>query len=126
MTIYEKIKKYMEVNNMKALTDFSQFVDVPYTTIKNLETKSNTNIKRETLIKLKNAMGITLDELADDNIDIDFENEKNKNYINGKTDVVENTVISIGRGGKRSVYTLNDSDIKLVNDFLCRLSKKIW
>ena len=36
----------------------------------------------------------------------------------------DNTVISIGRGGKRSIYTIADSDALIVDNLLERLGKK--
>lgn len=124
MKLTDKISNYMAVNHIKTLADFARRAKLPYTTINNLFCKDNNNTKIDTLIKLKNAMQLTLDELADDNIDIDFEKIKNKNYINGKIDVADNTVISIGRGGERAIYTITDSDAVIVDNLLERLGKK--
>lgn len=124
MKLTDKITKYMECNRIKTLADFARAADLPYTTVKNIYVKDNINIKVETLTKLKAAMQITLDELVDDNIDVDFEAIKNKKYIDGNIDVPENTVVSIGRGGKRSVYTITDNDAIIVDNLLNRLGKK--
>lgn len=123
MTLIEKIKGFMKTNNLN-VSDFVKLVGVPYTTTNSLFTCDCANPKKDTLIKLKNAMGLTLDELADDSVVVDFENIKNKKIINGDVDVAENTVIAIGRGGKRSVYNLDEADIKLVDLFLNRLNTK--
>lgn len=124
MKLTDKITNYMACNNIKTLADFARLANLPYMTIKNLFIKDNINIKVETLTKLKNALNITLDELVDDNINVDFESIKNKKYINGKIDVPENTVISIGRGGKRSIYSIDPKDASIVDNLLERLSKK--
>lgn len=124
MKLTDKITNFMLVNHIKTVADFARLSNLPYTTINNLFCKDNTNTKIDTLIKLKNAMQITLDELTDDSINIDFEKIKNKKYIDGKIDVEENTVISIGRGGKRNVYSIDNEDVQLVDEFLNRLSKK--
>lgn len=124
MRLTDKITKYMECNNIKTLADFARAADLPYMTVKNLFVKDNINIKVETLTKLKAAMQITLDKLVDDSIDVDFEAIKNKKYIDGKVDVPENTVISIGRGGKRLIYAISDNDAAIVDNLLERLGKK--
>ncbi len=122
MKLTDKITNFMAVNHIKTLADFARQVDLPYTTIDNI--KKSSNITAATLLKLKNFMGISADELLDDNLDINFEQLKNKKYINGDVDVPDNTVISIGRGGKRSVYTITDNDALIVDNLLERLGKK--
>lgn len=124
MKLTDKITKYMESNRIKSLADFARAANLPYTTVKNIFVKDNINIKVETLTKLKNVMQISLDALVDDNIDIDFEAIKNKKYIAGEVDVPENVVISIGRGGKRSIYTIDEKDAAVVDNLLERLAKK--
>lgn len=124
MKLTDKITNFMSVNHIKTLADFARLAKLPYTTINSLFCNENANTKIDTLIKLKTAMQITLDELVDDNTDIDFEKIKNKKYIDGKIDVADNTVISIGRGGARSIYTITDNDATIVNNLLERLGKK--
>lgn len=123
MTISEKISLYMKTNNIKTLTEFASIAHLPYTTLKNLFI-ATANPSRDTLVKLKNAMGITLDELADDNCIVDFEYKKNQEYLKGNVKIPNNTIISIGRGGKRSIYTINDNDAQLIDNLLNRLGQK--
>lgn len=123
MKLTDKIKDFMDSYQIKSIAEFARLANLPYTTVNNLFCKDN-NAKVDTLIKLKNAMQITLDELVDNNIDVDFEKKKNKKYINGDIDVSDNTVISIGRDGKRTIYTISDSDATLVDHLLERLGKK--
>ena len=123
MKLTDKITNFMLVNHIKTLADFARQVDLPYSTVDSIFKKSS-NITASTLLKLKNLMVISADELLDDNIDVNFEQLKNKKYINGDVDVPDNTVISIGRGGKRSIYTIADSDALIVDNLLERLGKK--
>ena len=124
MKLPDKITKYMASNHIKTIADFARAADLPYTTVKNLFVKDNINVKVETLIKLKNTLKISLDDLVDNDVDIDFEAIKNKEYIDGKVNIPENTVISIGRGGKRSVYLISENDAAIVDNLLERLGKK--
>lgn len=124
MTIADKIKQYMEVNNIKSVAEFATMSKLPYMTVKNIIDDNNNNIRRDTLLKLKDTMQITLDELADNNIDVNFQNKKNNDYINNKINVADNTVIFIGRGGNRSIYEISETDTQLVDDFLKRVSVK--
>ncbi|MBQ7977696.1 MAG: hypothetical protein IJ301_03835 [Clostridia bacterium] len=124
MTIADKIKQYMEVNNIKSVAEFATMSKLPYMTVKNIIDDNNNNIRRDTLLKLKDTMQITLDELADNNIDVNFQNKKNNDYINNKINVADNTVIFIGRGGNRSIYEISETDAQLVDDFLKRVSVK--
>ena len=87
MTIADKIKQYMEVNNIKSVAEFATMSKLPYMTVKNIIDDNNNNIRRDTLLKLKDTMQITLDELADNNIDVNFQNKKNNDYINNKINV---------------------------------------
>lgn len=124
MKLTDKIKQYMAVNKIQSLAEFARSANLPYMTVSHLFEKDNNNTRIETLIKLKNTMGISLDELVDENIDIDFHQIKNADYIDGTVKVDDNTVISIGRGGKRSIYSIADQDAMLVDNFLERIAKK--
>lgn len=121
MKLTDKITEFMKVNNIKDYKAFSEFADVPYTTIKSFYDKGYSNAKRETLVKLKKAMNLTLDEIADDNIDIDFN-------IKAKTKsgelLMPNTVIAIGNGGKKIKYEIPPEKMELANQLLSELSKK--
>lgn len=124
MRLTEKIDEYMRVFGVASLAEFSKIVDIPYTTLKGLYTKGYENIQRGNLIKLKNTMQITLDELADDNIAVNFERVKNNAYINGKIDTGSNTAIIIKQDGTRSLYHFSETDTQLAAAFLDRLDKK--
>ncbi len=124
MKLTDKITNFMTVNQIRSLAEFARLARLPYMTVNNLFVKDYNNTKIETLIKLKNAMGISLDDLVDDNVDINFEVIKNIDYIKGNIDIADNTVISIGRGGKRLIYTITDEDAAIVNTLLERLNKK--
>ncbi len=123
MKLTDKITEFMKVNNIKDYKAFSEFADVPYTTIKSFYDKGYANAKRETLVKLKKAMNLTLDEIADDNIDVDF---KVKVKVNTKSNEIltPNTIIAIGNGGKKIKYEIPPEKMELANQLLSELSKK--
>ena len=124
MKLTDKITNFMAVNQIRSLAEFARLAKLPYMTVNNLFVKDYNNTKIETLIKLKDAMGVSLDDLVDDDVNINFEAIKNIGYIKGSIDVADNTVISIGRGGKRSIYTITDDDAAIVDTLLNRLGKK--
>ena len=68
-------------------------------------------------------MNLTLDEIADDNIDVDF---KVKVKVNTKSNEIltPNTVIAIGNGGKKIKYEIPPEKMELANQLLSELSKK--
>lgn len=119
MKLTEKIDAYMSANKIKSLAQFAELVGVPYMTIRNFYIKGYGNAKRETLVKIKNVMGLTLDELADDTIEIDFTNRP----MSAQNEFAANTVVTIGRGGERTTYVLNDEDAEFVDSFLKRFKK---
>lgn len=60
------------------------------------------------------------------NVSVDCLLESNNTNPNKETSILnqEKTVISIGRGGERKVYEINDEDAALVNAFIEKMAKK--
>ncbi|MFR1531996.1 MAG: helix-turn-helix domain-containing protein [Christensenellales bacterium] len=91
----------------------AKMCDLPRTTIYSaLSSEENLqNTKLETLRAIARALQISLDYI-----------------IYGKTDDLNNVpsdkiVVTIGRGGERTTYELNDEDVALLDTFLKRLKK---
>lgn len=82
MLMTEKIDLFIKTKNIKDKKAFAQLCGVPYTTLLSFYDKGYGNAKRETLYKLKTFMGITLDELSDDRIEItsDVFDKKEENF----------------------------------------------
>lgn len=91
----------------------AKMCDLPRTTIYSaLSSEENLqNTKLETLRAIARALQTSLDYI-----------------IYGKTDDLNNVpsdkiVVTIGRGGERTTYELNDEDVALLDTFLKRLKK---
>ena len=91
----------------------AKMCDLPRTTIYSaLSSEENLqNTKLETQRAIARALQISLDYI-----------------IYGKTDDLNNVpsdkiVVTIGRGGERTTYELNDEDVALLDTFLKRLKK---
>lgn len=121
MTIPEKITAYMAHAGVPSLSDFARRADIPYGTLNNLFHAPDMNVTKSTLIKIKNLLGISLDDLVDDDVEINFARYTS---TGGGFSYPENTVIAIGRGGKRTVYQIPDADAQFVDTFLSKMTDK--
>lgn len=79
MNLTEKLDFLMSEKNMNK-RNLSMETGIPYTTIDGFYKKGTENIKLSTLKKIADYFNITLDEIADDNIDITCKTEDY--YIN--------------------------------------------
>lgn len=85
MNITDKLDYLMAKNNMNK-NILSKETGIPYTTIDGFYKKGTDNIKLSTLKKLAEYFNLTLDEIADDSIDIIKRNDKVNHSIHEHVD----------------------------------------
>ena len=85
-----------------------------YELLKSKETGFNRKIQLDTLKKICDATGYSLEKLL---ADIDY-------IPKPKTDVEPNTIIVVNKGGEKSYYTLNEHDTALIEQLAKTLSKE--
>ncbi len=94
MKMTDKINMFMKYNGIKNYFELSEKSGIPYSTIQGFYKKGYFDTKLSTLHKLKSFMKITLDELADDNIEIDFKNYYFNKLKNSDLEEDEKIIIS--------------------------------
>ena len=62
LTIGEKVKKWRKIKEMTQ-DELSKKADIPYPTLVKIESGAVNNPSIETMMKIANGMGVTLDEL---------------------------------------------------------------
>lgn len=62
LTIGEKVKKWRKIKEMTQ-DELSKKADIPYPTLIKIESGAVNNPSIETMMKIANGMGVTLDEL---------------------------------------------------------------
>lgn len=121
MNITEKLDYLMSERNMnKSL--LSKETGIPYTTIDGFYKKGTDNIKLSTLRKLADCFNITLDEIADDGIDI--KNKTTNEYC------VSEDISSYGEPLSNNLKSLlnvakdvPEDDLKIVVEMVKRMKK---
>lgn len=121
MTIPEKITAYIEHAGLTSLHDFANRAGIPYGTLNNLFHSPEMNITKGTLVKIKSLLGISLDDLVDDDAEIRFTQGAGEGGAGGYP---AHTVITIGRGGARTVYQIPAADAEFVDTFLTKMTEK--
>lgn len=66
--LIEKLEYLMKKNNIKTLKELSRQCDIPYTTLRGFYDKGTDGIRSNTLQKLSNFFGCTIDYLVRDDI----------------------------------------------------------
>lgn len=79
MELIEKLKLLMKKNNIKNTSQLSKETTIPYTTLKSIFDGDVNDIRLSTSRKLCDFFSITLDDLLDDNIELDFFQPNNIN-----------------------------------------------
>ncbi len=91
MTFNEKIDKFMKEKNIPDLKNFSNLIDIPYNTIRDIYTKKGANNSRlSTIRKIAEYMKCTMDYLSFDELDYEYANiVKEKNYEDDINDLLK-------------------------------------
>ena len=123
MIMTQKIDDFIKHKGLKGRREFAVLCGIPYTTIMSFydEQRGYGNVRRETLNKMKFVMGITLDELADDKVDIDF-----ATYKAGNSFVDDLYTATIGRndGDDNVAYSIKKQDAVIVSAYLEKVGTK--
>ena len=72
MDLIKKLNFLMEENNIKNVAQLSQKTQIPYTTLKSIFAGNVNDIRLSTSKKICNFFNITLDELLDDNVSVNY------------------------------------------------------
>ena len=67
MTIENKLKEYI-LSHYKSIREFTNTINMPYSTMDNIFRRGIKNTSVHTIIKIGNALNISVDELANDRI----------------------------------------------------------
>ena len=114
----DKIDAFIKHKGLKGRREFAELCGIPYPTVVSFFSNGYGNAGRETLNKMKIVMGLTLDELADDNIDIDFATRNDKEQTPPPLLANGNVEVCIARDGQYTNYALCEEDVAMVTAFL--------
>lgn len=123
MNLTDKLDYLMQERKMNK-RNLSLETGIPYTTIDAFYKKGTENIKLSTLKRLSDYFGITLDEIADDSIDITNKNS-NQYYIDkNASDYAE---VLKNNTGMRQLFDaamdVSEDDLKIAVEMIRRMRK---
>lgn len=104
----------------KGLTqeELGKVIGVQKSAIRKYESGAVENIKRSSIKKMADFFGVSPTYLMGLE-----ENESTITDLNSTINIQENLIVSIGRGGKRTVYKISDEDVAIVDAFLKKFKK---
>lgn len=120
-TIETELKKCI-LARYKSLREFSRIAEIPYTTVFSILERGLGRASIDTVMRICDALNLDVDALMKNEIKEKAANPVEDFIPNSK--IGKNTVVSIGRGGKRTIYELSDEDASLVDAFLNRFKKE--
>lgn len=100
-----------DLRGSKTQLQIANQLNIPRETYRGYETGSR-QPDPAMLIKMANYFGVTVDYLL------------GNDEVNKELPQSNNTVVSIGRGGERTVYEISDEDAAIVNAFIEKMAKK--
>lgn len=88
MTLTEKLDLLMKEKGIDNISELSKLSNIPYMTIRNFYIKGTDNIKLSTLKQLANFFDVSLDYIADDNV-----NEKSPAKSEGTKNNIDEIIL---------------------------------
>jgi len=120
MLMTDKIDAFIKHKGLKGRREFAELCGIPYPTVTSFFSHGYGNAGRETLNKMKIVMGLSLDELADDKIDVDFDAPTRNIKAEATTNGNETVGIALAHDGIYSNYLLHAVDFALVKAFIVK------
>jgi len=115
-----KIIRQLRLQKGLTQEELGKIIGVQKSAIRKYESGTVENMKRSSIKKLADFFNVSpsylmgLEETQNDNLDVfNFDNNSNS----------ENVIVSIGRGGKRTIYKISDEDAVIVDAFLNKFKK---
>lgn len=108
------MNRLRELRRKKGLNQeaLAQMLNIKQTTISNWE-NNRTQIDQESIMALADFFDVSIDYLL---------GRKNPEFFSAG--FRDNTVVSIGRGGEKRIYEIDEQDAEFVDTFLKKVAKK--
>lgn len=120
MSIEQQLKDVI-LSQYKSCREFCLEHNIPTSTLASIFKRGINRASVDVIINICNALNIDVNALCDGVIEYK-QNYPVENYIPADN-LQDNLIVSIGRGGKRTIYKISDADAELVDAFLKKLKK---
>lgn len=121
MAIEEQLKDVI-LSQYKSCREFCLVHKIPTSTLASIFKRGINRASVDVIINICSALNIDVNALCDGKIK--YLQQYPLDDILPAADIQGNLVVSIGRGGKRSIYTIDEKDAAVVDNLLERLAKK--
>ena len=120
MAIEQQLKDVI-LSQYKSCREFCLAHNIPTSTLASIFKRGINRASVDVVINICSALNINVNALCDGKIE--FEKKYPiEDYLPDNT-IDENLVVSIGRGGKRTIYKISDADATIVDAFLNKFKK---
>lgn len=120
MSIEQQLKDII-LSQYKSCREFCLTHNIPTSTLASIFKRGINRASVDVILNICNALNIDVNALCDNKIE--FQKKYPIEDYLPDTKIGENFIVSIGRGGKRTVYKISDDDAAIVDAFLNRFKK---
>lgn len=120
MTIEQQLKDVI-LSQYKSCREFCMTHDIPTSTLASIFKRGINRASVDVILNICSALNVDVNALCDGRIE--FQKKYPVEDYLPETRFDENYVVSIGRGGKRTIYKISDEDSAIVDAFLNKFKK---
>lgn len=120
MAIEQQLKDVI-LSQYKSCREFCLAHNIPTSTLASIFKRGINRASVDIIINICDALNINVNALCDGKIE--FQKKYPIEDFLPDTMINENLIVSIGRGGKRTIYKISDEDAAIVDAFLKKFQK---